>query len=49
MEKEEPKQESLSWDELIREAGSEQQLMKILKLPHIAPLVIEAMKNECKK
>ena len=47
--KEEPKQESLSWDELIREAGSEEQLIKILKLPHIAPLVREAMKNECKK
>lgn len=47
--KEEPKQESLSWDELIREAGGEEQLMKILKLPHIAPLVREAMKNECKK
>lgn len=47
--KEEPKQESLSWDELIREAGSEEQLMKILKLPHIAPLVREAMRNECKK
>lgn len=47
--KEESKQESLSWDELIREAGSEEQLIKILKLPHIAPLVREAMKNECKK
>ena len=47
--KDEPKQESLSWDELIREAGSEEQLIKILKLPHIAPLVREAMRNECKK
>jgi hypothetical protein len=47
--KEEPKQESLSWDELIKEAGSEEQLIKILKLPHIAPLVREAMRNNCKK
>lgn len=46
--KEEPKQESLSWDELIREAGSEEQLIKILKLPHIAPLVREAMKMNVK-
>ena len=47
--KEEPKQESLSWDELIREAGSEEQLIKILKLPHIVPLVREAMRSRCKK
>ena len=46
--KEESKQESLSWDELIREAGSEEQLIKILKLPHIAPLVREAMRSNCK-
>ncbi len=47
--KEEPKQESLSWNELVREAGSEEELIKILKLPHIAPLVREAMRNNCKK
>jgi hypothetical protein len=44
----EPKQEILSWDELVKEAGSEEELVKILKLPHIAPLVREAMINNRK-
>jgi hypothetical protein len=38
-----------SWDKLIEEAGSEEELIKILKLPHIAPLVREAMRNNCKQ
>jgi hypothetical protein len=46
---EEPKQETLSWDELVQEAESKEELIKILKLPHIAPLVREAMRNNCKK
>ena len=49
MKKEEPKQETLSWGKLVEEAGSEEELIKILKLPHIAPLVREAMRNNCKK
>jgi hypothetical protein len=49
VDKEEPKQETLSWDELVREVGGEEQLIKILKLPHIAPLIREAMLNNCKK
>jgi hypothetical protein len=47
--KEEPKQETLSWDELVQEAENKEELIKILKLPHIAPLVREAMRNNCKK
>jgi transcription antitermination factor NusA-like protein len=49
MEKEETKQETLSWDELVQEAENKEELIKILKLPHIAPLVREAMRNNCKK
>ena len=47
--KEESKQETLSWDELVQEAENKEELIKILKLPHIAPLVREAMRNNCKK
>jgi hypothetical protein len=47
--KEETKQETLSWDELVQEAENKEELIKILKLPHIAPLVREAMRNNCKK
>jgi hypothetical protein len=46
--KEEPKQETLSWDELVQEAENKEELIKILKLPHIAPLVREAMRNSKK-
>jgi hypothetical protein len=44
-----PQEEIISWNELIKEAGSEEELIKILKLPHISPLVREAMRNNCKK
>ena len=44
-----PKQENFSWGKLVKEAGSEEELIKILKLPHIAPLIREAMRNNCKK
>ena len=43
------KKETLSLGKLVEEAGSEEELIKILKLPHIAPLVREAMRNNCKK
>ena len=38
-----------SWNELVKEVGSEEELLEILELPHILPLVREAMKNNCKK
>jgi len=53
MQEEKPKQEKSedkfqSWDELIKEVGGEKELLRILKLPHIAPLVREAMRSNCK-
>jgi hypothetical protein len=46
--KEEAEQEPNVWDELVKLAGSEEELIEILKLPHIAPLVREAMRSNCK-